>query len=251
MCFCPADFLRSALHLLRYGIRLLRGQKTIVRRNRGRRPPSTIARWSKSLAANRCCRRMCCRLMTLLADAGRTVLLETSGAHDISAVDPRVHRIMDLKTPGSGEVERNLFSNIEHLTSRDEVKFVIGSREDYEWSRAQLREHRLARALPGGAFLADLRADRSARDRGMDPGRQSPRSVPAPDAQVHLDADAARGLAGEHAPDCTDFRRFAEADRFVRSARSMDTTFWTATDRRLRFGRKAVSKPISGRKAQS
>jgi len=83
-------------------------------------------------------------LMAMLADADRTVLLETSGAHDISAVDPRVHRIMDLKTPGSGEVERNLFSNIGYLTSRDEVKFVIGSREDYEWSRTQLRDHRLA-----------------------------------------------------------------------------------------------------------
>jgi 7-carboxy-7-deazaguanine synthase len=83
-------------------------------------------------------------LMTLLADAGRTILLETSGAHDISEVDPRVHRIMDLKTPGSGEAERNLFSNLEYLTPRDEVKFVIGSREDYEWSRAQVREHRLA-----------------------------------------------------------------------------------------------------------
>jgi 7-carboxy-7-deazaguanine synthase len=77
-------------------------------------------------------------LMTMLADAGLTVLLETSGAHDISAVDPRVHRIMDLKTPGSGESARNLFSNIEHLTSLDEVKFVIGSREDYEWSREQV-----------------------------------------------------------------------------------------------------------------
>ena len=83
-------------------------------------------------------------LMTLLADAGRTVLLETSGAHDITAVDPRVHRIMDLNTPGSGEGARNLLSNIVQLTERDEVKFVIGSREDYEWSRAQVREHRLA-----------------------------------------------------------------------------------------------------------
>jgi len=83
-------------------------------------------------------------LMAMLADADRTILLETSGAHDISAIDPRVHRIMDLKTPGSGEVERNLFSNIDYLTPRDEVKFVIGSREDYEWSRAQLRGHRLA-----------------------------------------------------------------------------------------------------------
>jgi 7-carboxy-7-deazaguanine synthase len=82
-------------------------------------------------------------LMKMLADAGYTVLLETSGAHDISPVDPRVHRIMDLKTPGSGECERNLFSNIEHLTGRDEVKFVIGSREDYEWSRQQVQRFRL------------------------------------------------------------------------------------------------------------
>src|ERR1700736_2331805 len=77
-------------------------------------------------------------LMKTLCDAGHTVLLETSGAHDISPVDPRVHRIMDLKTPGSGEVEKNLWSNIEHLTPRDEVKFVIGSREDYEWSRERV-----------------------------------------------------------------------------------------------------------------
>jgi len=83
-------------------------------------------------------------LMKMLADAGHTVLLETSGAHDISAVDPRVHRIMDLKTPGSGECARNLFANIEHLTQRDEVKFVIGSREDYEWSREQVQHHALA-----------------------------------------------------------------------------------------------------------
>jgi 7-carboxy-7-deazaguanine synthase len=83
-------------------------------------------------------------LMTMLADAGHTLLLETSGAHDISGVDPRVHRIMDLKTPGSGECDRNRFANIEHLTARDEVKFVIGSREDYEWSRAQVTRWDLA-----------------------------------------------------------------------------------------------------------
>jgi 7-carboxy-7-deazaguanine synthase len=82
-------------------------------------------------------------LMSALADAAKTVLLETSGAHDISFVDPRVHRIMDLKTPGSSECERNLWSNIAHLTQRDEVKFVIGSREDYEWSRDKVREHNL------------------------------------------------------------------------------------------------------------
>ena len=83
-------------------------------------------------------------LMTALCDAGRTVLLETSGSLDISKVDPRVHRIVDLKTPGSGECGRNFWPNIEHLTPRDEVKFVIGSREDYEWARDQVSKHRLA-----------------------------------------------------------------------------------------------------------
>ncbi len=83
-------------------------------------------------------------LMTALCDAGKTVLIETSGAHDISKIDPRVHRIMDLKTPGSGECARNFWPNIAHLTRRDEVKCVIGSREDYEWSREQVRTHGLA-----------------------------------------------------------------------------------------------------------
>ncbi len=83
-------------------------------------------------------------LMTTLCDAGKTVLIETSGAHDISAIDPRVHRIMDLKTPSSGECAKNLWSNIGHLTKRDEVKCVIGSREDYEWARDQVRKHSLS-----------------------------------------------------------------------------------------------------------
>lgn len=83
-------------------------------------------------------------LMAALCDAGRTVLLETSGAHDISAVDPRVHRIMDLKSPDSGMCGRNLYGNIEHLTARDEVKFVLGSRADYAWAREQVRRHDLA-----------------------------------------------------------------------------------------------------------
>ncbi|HEX4697416.1 MAG TPA: 7-carboxy-7-deazaguanine synthase QueE [Candidatus Udaeobacter sp.] len=82
-------------------------------------------------------------LMAALCDANHTVLLETSGARDISQVDPRVHRIMDLKTPGSGEVEKNLWSNIDHLTLRDEVKFVMGSREDYEWSREKIERYKI------------------------------------------------------------------------------------------------------------
>ncbi len=77
-------------------------------------------------------------LMAALCDAGKKVLIETSGAHDISGIDPRVHRIMDLKTPGSGECARNRFENIEHLGRRDEVKFVLASREDYEWAREQI-----------------------------------------------------------------------------------------------------------------
>lgn len=82
-------------------------------------------------------------LMTALCDAGRTVLIETSGERDISSVDPRVHRIMDLKAPGSGEHERNRWANIPLLTKRDEVKFVLAGREDYEWARAAVREHQL------------------------------------------------------------------------------------------------------------
>ena len=83
-------------------------------------------------------------LMAALCDADRTVLIETSGAHDISGIDPRVHRIMDLKTPSSGEIARNLYANIALLNHRDEVKFVIGSRDDYEWSREQIERHQLA-----------------------------------------------------------------------------------------------------------
>ncbi|MBV9104815.1 MAG: radical SAM protein [Verrucomicrobia bacterium] len=82
-------------------------------------------------------------LMKELCDRGKTVLIETSGAHDISGIDTRVHRIMDLKTPGSGEAERNRYENIMHLTARDEVKFVIGSREDYLWSKQKIAEFEL------------------------------------------------------------------------------------------------------------
>ena len=83
-------------------------------------------------------------LMAMLCDSRYTVLLETSGAHDISKVDARVHRIMDLKTPGSGEVDKNRWPNIDHLTLRDEVKFVMGTREDYEWAREKVQRYDLA-----------------------------------------------------------------------------------------------------------
>ena len=87
-------------------------------------------------------------LMKSLCDDGFTVLLETSGAHDISPVDPRVHRIMDLKCPGSGEVERNLRENLKHLKATDEIKFVIGTAEDYEWARQQIAKHKLDAICP-------------------------------------------------------------------------------------------------------
>ncbi len=83
-------------------------------------------------------------LMRSLCDKGYTVLLETSGALDISKVDRRVHRIMDLKCPSSGESMRNRFENISSLQKSDEIKFVIGTREDYDWARARIQEYRLA-----------------------------------------------------------------------------------------------------------
>jgi 7-carboxy-7-deazaguanine synthase len=77
-------------------------------------------------------------LMSRLCDAGCTVLIETGGAHDIAPVDPRVHRIMDLKCPSSGECARNRMENLPLLGVRDEVKFVIGTDEDYQWAKAQV-----------------------------------------------------------------------------------------------------------------
>lgn len=82
-------------------------------------------------------------LLAELCDAGRTVLLETSGSVDVSRVDHRVHRIMDLKAPGSGEHLRNRWDNLQHLDARDEIKFVLAGRADYEWMRSTIRERRL------------------------------------------------------------------------------------------------------------
>ena len=87
-------------------------------------------------------------LLSELCDAGRTVLVETSGEADVSAVDARVHKIMDLKAPGSGESHRNRWSNLSHITRRDEIKFVLADRADYEWMRAAIAEHDLASRTP-------------------------------------------------------------------------------------------------------
>jgi 7-carboxy-7-deazaguanine synthase len=86
----------------------------------------------------------CLPLLARLCDLGLQVSLETSGAMDIAAVDPRVVRVVDVKTPGSGEVQRNRLENFAELRATDQVKFVICSRDDYDWSKAFLATHRLA-----------------------------------------------------------------------------------------------------------
>ncbi len=85
----------------------------------------------------------CLKLLEQLCDAGYEVSLETSGALDVSGVDGRVSKVVDLKTPGSGEVGRNLYANLDHLTPNDQVTFVICSREDYDWAVSKLIEYRL------------------------------------------------------------------------------------------------------------
>lgn len=86
----------------------------------------------------------CLPLLTALCDRGWEVSLETSGAMDLAGVDPRVVKVMDLKTPGSGEMHRNRYENIPLLTSGDQVKFVITGRADYDWARFKLDELALA-----------------------------------------------------------------------------------------------------------
>ena len=92
--------------------------------------------------------KRCAELLTRLCDEGYEVSLETSGAIDISAADRRASRVMDLKTPGSGEVLKNLWSNLGELGGHDQIKFVICSRSDYEWARAQVRDRGLDTICP-------------------------------------------------------------------------------------------------------
>jgi 7-carboxy-7-deazaguanine synthase len=88
--------------------------------------------------------KTCLELLTRLCDEGYDVSLETSGAMDIAMVDPRVVKVMDIKTPGSGEVDRNLWTNIDHLLPHDQVKFVICDQADYEWSKDIIQQYQLA-----------------------------------------------------------------------------------------------------------
>jgi 7-carboxy-7-deazaguanine synthase len=87
-------------------------------------------------------------LLGELCDAGRTVLVETSGEADVSGVDPRVHKIIDVKAPGSGESARNRWANLDHVTPRDELKFVLADRRDYEFMRDVIQERHLTARTP-------------------------------------------------------------------------------------------------------
>lgn len=101
-------------------------------------------------------------LMERLCDAGRTVLLETSGSLDVGGVDPRVVRIVDLKPPGSGEADRNRWENLPLLAERDEVKFVLADRADYEWAREVVRTR--LRGLPPVILLSPVHGVLDPRD---------------------------------------------------------------------------------------
>ena len=90
----------------------------------------------------------CLPLLSALCDAGYSVSLETSGALPIDAVDPRVSRILDIKTPASGEVEKNHWENLRVLKPSDEIKFVLCDEADYQWAKSVLREHGLAQICP-------------------------------------------------------------------------------------------------------
>jgi 7-carboxy-7-deazaguanine synthase len=88
--------------------------------------------------------KQCIPLLKMLCEAGYDVSLETGGSLDTSHVDPRVSVILDIKTPGSGEVQKNLWANLQHLKSSDEVKFVLCDREDYEWAKQVLADQGIA-----------------------------------------------------------------------------------------------------------
>ncbi len=104
----------------------------------------------------------CLELLTRLCDSGYEVSLETSGALDVSGVDSRVIKIMDIKTPASGEVEKNHWQNIDHLSAQDQVKFVICSRSDYEWTKNIIKQHQLTQKCE--VLLSPSHAQLSNRD---------------------------------------------------------------------------------------
>jgi 7-carboxy-7-deazaguanine synthase len=134
--------LEQILQEVRRAAEPFRGKQAVVSNERLRLPLVELTGGEPLLQPN------ALPLMRALCDEGFVVLIETSGAHDISRIDARVRRIMDLKCPSSGEVARNRFENIPHLKATDEVKFVIGTLEDYEWAKQQIAQHRLETICP-------------------------------------------------------------------------------------------------------
>ena len=106
--------------------------------------------------------KRCLELLATLCDLGMEVSLETSGALDVGDVDARVRKVVDLKPPGSGEVTRNLWTNLQHLGMRDQLKFVLADRADYEWAVARIREHSLESLCP--VLLSPVHGKLEARD---------------------------------------------------------------------------------------
>ena len=141
-------------------------------------------------------------LMKLLCDEGFTVLLETGGAHDISLVDPRVHRIMDLKCPSSGEVERNRLENLKHLKATDEIKFVIGTVEDYDWAKQKISEHKLVSICP--LLFSWVHP--------LAPGQQNPALKKVPAGQTPI---SRRALAEKIIADALPVRFQAQLHKFI------------------------------------
>jgi 7-carboxy-7-deazaguanine synthase len=137
--------------------------------------------------------------MRRFCDQGFTVLVETSGAHDISTLDPRVRRIMDLKCPSSGEVSRNRWQNIPMLRATDEVKFVIGTDEDYQWACQTLTEYRLATICPIlFSWVAPLRPEQQHSSLKSVPPGQTPLSLKELAERIVADALPVRFQLQQH-----------------------------------------------------
>ena len=134
-------------------------------------------------------------LMEELLAAGLTVLLETSGAIDVRLVPPAVHKIVDMKTPSSGESDRNDLRNLVSMNANDELKFVIGSREDYDWSKRLITEHHLLDKPYELLFSTVHRPAHPAGARRVDHRGPAAGALPAADAQVHLGSERARGVS--------------------------------------------------------
>src|SRR5438034_6869629 len=137
-----------------------------------------------------------------LCDDGFTVLVETSGALDIAPLDPRVRRIMDLKCPGSGEVARNRWENLPHLTGTDEIKFVIGTEEDYAWAKQVIAEYTLASICPILFSWAHP----------LSPGQQDESLKPVPAGQTLI---SRQGLAEKIVADALPVRFQLQMHKFI------------------------------------